>query len=266
MSEKEIFESKMESTDQRVESNAESERNQELWSNPEESREPGCETDDAQQVEAESEKTMDAAASRKEEFLESFKDEFKGDEIREGFDEAIDQTFSPDDLTDPIQGMAGITGTLGEAMGNTGRALQEFGPGLGEMMEAKADGEVEEMFVSIVGEVAETAIEATGSLAGPIVENFGDMAHAGGESIEHSLEAIDDLANGDLGSAYSNLQQANQFAEEAANRAKGIGTGALAGAGDAVYELGEGVFEVARETVEGVGEIAGIWDDEKKRK
>ena len=196
-----------------------------------------------------------------------FEREYKGADLDAKFDQSIDKLTSPSGVGDFVHGGVELIGTMGEAVANTGRGLQEFGPGLGESVEAKShdrnDPEIMEATGSVLGEVAEGVIEWTGATFGPLIEASGEVVRAGAEVVDNGLDAVEALASGDPMNAGASILSSASEAGKAIGRAADVTMHAaeksLKGS---VGELIEGAAEVGREIGEGAGEVLGLFNDD----
>ena len=240
-------------------------RNGELWKQADEAPEPGVKGSESA-VDRSSGELGDEKEALQEQVADNFIREFHGDDLREGFEEAFEKVRHPADATDILEGSAETVATLGESLSNTGRALDEFGPGLGEMAEAhgREGNELTEAVTGIAGEVAEAAVEWTGSVAGPILESAGEVVRGAGLVVDGAVETVDAVAHGDLETAAENLQILGEEAAKVPKNLAGLGLQAAQDVVEgAVAELVEGVAEVGREVGEAAVELTGIWDDDE---
>ncbi|MCA9306028.1 MAG: hypothetical protein KDA16_05820 [Phycisphaerales bacterium] len=217
-------------------------------------------------VEAENHCESEFEAARRE-TMNGFEREFKGEELNAKFEQSIDKLTSPSGVGDFVHGGVELIGTMGEAVANTGRGLQEFGPGLGESVEAKShdrnDPEIMEATGSVLGEVAEGVIEWTGATVGPLIEASGEVIRAGAEVIDNGIDAVEAIASGDPMNAGASILSAASEAGKAIGRAADVTMeSAEKSLKGSVGELIEGGAEVGREIGEGAGEVLGLFNDD----
>lgn len=253
-------------TPESAEKQSERARNDDLWS-PQEARQ-------GSELERSSENSSERRASEGEdrdgpiEQIISGANEAYGADQRDvhgKYAETREAIDSAQGLGDALDATAKGLEFAGEATASFGDGVREsslegFGEAAEELAKSEGASELEEMALSVAGETVEMLHDVIREASGATITGVGEAAAGVGRAAESALEAVDKIGEGDeVGAKHELIDAGFQAAEDVSGVAEAALKGAVKGAAAGI----DGISEIARELIEGAGEVSGAWDDEE---